>query len=395
MTSAFRAISGVVEVDSEWREPSPKVLRHPAAHEPEMSRVVFHETVHYWQQLGQSFMAKIVQEDWQRLLRFETEKARDDVGPYRRHFVHHHDAYGFSAHELQESLARFWDVHVIGPHTLLEMEFADPRRNIDEFFKEQYFAYKQKGLIVHPAHGGYSNVAFDWAMETAAGDYGKPYQFIRKRFNPVVTGVVFPLAGHFALQTDRPVDVFVRTFEAVAPHLEKLPPGQAIHDLWKACYRPVHLQAQEACRQLGIGPPTPAGAVLQNGSLGGHPVYGWVLSQLHVGRNALANSTLAADVTRAMGRVSERFLGLIMLDLCLACPGDTTNRSFLVEWLAPPCVRFPDGRLWLLTELHRRELVTDIDDLERSLSEERRTVAREAVNIHARWLAFRRAVRGY
>jgi hypothetical protein len=395
MGSAFRSISALIEADFPWREVSPKVLRHPAVHEPQESRIVFHETVHYWQQLGQGFMAKMVQEDWIRLQRFENDNALLDPGPYRLEFVRQHSGCGFSAHDLQESLARFWDVHAIGPHRLLEMDFADPRRSIDEFFKEQYFAFKKKGMIVHPEHGGYSNLAFDMAMDASAGNYAKPYQYVRKHFNPVVTGTVFPLAGHFALQTEQPIDVLLNTIDAIVPYLERLPRGRAIHDLWKACYSLIRDQTLRIAHQMEIGDLILTAALIKDGPLREHPIYRWIFFELERGRRALEDTPFANELAQTFGHVPEGLRGVLAIDFCLSCPGDITNRSFLVEWLAPPCVQFPDGRIWLLTELYRREFVPEIDEAERELSEERLEVAEAAVNTQKRWLAFRRSARGY
>ena len=400
MGSSFKPISALIEVDFPWREADAKVLRHPSAHESQCSRVVFHETVHYWQQLGQGFMGKVAEEDWSRLLRFEARDAPGETGPLRNEFVRRHGGAGFSALDLQESLARFWDVHVIGPHRLLEMDFEDPKRAIDDFFKEQYLALKKKGMIVHPEHGGYSDVAFDMAMEASAGNYAKPYKFVRERCNPVATGVVFPLAGHCALQSDKPVDVFLKVIEAAPQRLQNLPRGQPIHELWRACYSVVRTLSLQAAGELGMAKLTMGAAAIRNGSLTQHPVYRWAFGELERGRMVLEDTPLAEVLARTFSRVPEETMrggvrGALALDMCLSCPGDTTHRSFLVEWLAPPCVRFPDGKQWALPELYRRELVPEIDEAERKLSDERRRVAEDVLDVNERWLGFRRSVRGY
>ncbi len=395
MGSAFRPISGVIEVDWEWRPPSPKVLRHPAAHEPRESRVVFHETVHYWQQISQGFLAKMAEEDWQRLSRFESDGSLLDAGSYRREFVRRDKDAGFSARDLQESLARFWDVHVIGPHRLLELDFADPHRHIDDFFKEQYYGFKAKGMIIHPEHGGYSDLAFDMAMEACAGNYARPYQSLRERFNPVVTGTVFPLAGHFSLQTQRPVEVFVRTVEELAPYLERLPKGQPIHVLWEVCYPLVRDTASRVWHSQGNGNLMMSGTMIVNGPLQEHPVYKWIFSELDCASRVLDGTPFAEKIAKGFGGLPEGLAGIMAVDYCLSCPGDTTNRSFLVEWLAPPCVCFSDKKRWLLGELHRREIIPEMDETEQMLSAYRRQVAEQTVKIQDRWSAFRKAARGY
>lgn len=397
MTSAFRGFSALIDVDFDWYAADPKVLRHPAAHQPADSRVVFHETVHYWQQVGQGFPAKLVEEDWERLQHFEAAGALDEVGKYRREFMCKHAGHGFSVHDLHESLARFWDVHVIGPHRVLELEFADPRRRLDDFFRAQYFALKERGMIVHPEHGGYSDLAFDMAMEAAAGSYALPYLYVRERFNSVVTGAVFPLAGHFALQTARPVDVFIETITSVAPLLAGVQPGYPIHELWRACFPLVRVASSQAAAQLGVAWLGMAAGVFGAGALTAHPVYRWLYREVERGLAELAGTAFARELAAGFSDddIPLDVVGALALDFCLACPGDTTNRSFLVEWLAPPCVRFPDGRRWQLPELYRRELVPVVDAAEAALSREREQAAADAVAVQNRWEAFLRAKRGY
>ncbi len=395
MANFFRRISGLIEVDHQWRPADPKVLRHPAAHETTESRVVFHETVHYWQHVGQGFLAKMAEEDWNRLQQFEFDATVSDPGPYRLEFVRRHDQADFSALDLHESLARFWDVHAIGPQRLIEMDFDDPKRQFDESFKAQYFALKQKGLIVHPEHGGYSDLAYNMAMEASAGNYAKPYLYVLEHYNPVVTATVFPLAGHFALQSERPVEAFLQMVKRVAPSLNKIPRGHSVHDLWHNYHTPIRDAAIRVSQELGYGGLTLAGAYIKNSSLREHPVYAWIFAELDRARWVLDETAFAQRLVSNYQGVPPGMAGILATDFSLACPGDTTNRSFLVEWLAPPCVRFSDGRQWLLTELHRREIMPDIDETERALSEERKHVAGNAVDIQNRWDVFLRAVRGY
>ena len=75
-----------------------------------------------------------------RLQRFEGSVKKQGVGAYRIEFMGIDDTAGFSAHHLHESLARFWDVHVIGRHRLLEPEFADGERwLLQELFRRQLY----------------------------------------------------------------------------------------------------------------------------------------------------------------------------------------------------------------------------------------------------------------
>jgi len=77
------------------------------------------------------------------LQRFENEGEKRGIGAYRTEFMRKDDTAGFSAHDLHESLARFWDVHVIGPHRLIEMEFADGKKwLLPELFRRQLYPEK-------------------------------------------------------------------------------------------------------------------------------------------------------------------------------------------------------------------------------------------------------------
>lgn len=393
--SAFRSISGIIKAGFDWRAPHPKVLRHPTAHEPMESRVIFHESVHYWQQLGQGFLSKMTEDDWVRLQRFEDTDEKLGVGAYRTEFMRKDDTAGFSAHDLHESLARFWDVHVIGPHRLLEMEFEDKHRNFDQFFIDQYFALKEKGMIVHPQHGGYSDIAFDLAMDAAAGNYAKPYRFVRDRYDSVITGAVFPLAGYFSLQTQNPIQVFLDVIAKVASVLDDLPRGQAIHDLWKACFPIVRDFTLQFIQKSDQAQFMVTGWVIKNGPLREHPVYRWVFSEVDRAAKLLADTDLAEEFGKTYQKAPSGLLGILALDYCLCCPGEPSNRSFLVEWLAPPCIEFADGKRWLLPEFFRRQLYPEITAVEEQLSEQRRQVADRIVDMDKRWQLFRRAVRGY
>lgn len=330
-----------------------------------------------------------------RLQRFEQTGEKGSVGTYRTDFMRRDEKAGFSAHDLLESLARYWDVHVIGPHRLIELDFEDPNRVFDEFFKKQYFAFKEKGMIIHPQHGGYSDIAFDLAMDASAGNYAKPYRYIRDSYNPVITGTLFPIAGYFAMQTENPVQVFGEVVEKVSLVLDKLPRGDSIHNLWKTCFPLVRDFTLQHVRDLGYSQLITTGMVINNGHLREHPVYKWAFSEMNRTADLLGDTELALDIGKTYRNAPPGVLGILALDYCLCCPGDPTIRSFLVEWLAPPCVEFANGKTWLLPELYRRELVPETGGTEESLTEQRRQVAAQAVDIEKRWQAFRREVRGY
>lgn len=401
MSSTFRPISCLIEVDFEWREPHSEVLRHPIEYYPEFSRVIFHESVHYWQQIGQSFLTRMILEDWERLIKFEKDGTKSEVGPYRREFVRKDQKLGFSARDLQESLARFWDVHVLGPHNLLEIEFSDPRRAISEEFKKNYFELKTAGRIIHPKHAGYSDIAFDLAMSATAGNYAMPYQFIREHHNSIATGTMFPLVGHFAFQTERPIDMFRKLIEIVGITVSRFRTGVSINDMWKYCYNHIRWQALElAEKEYKNRRLMQSAEIIYNSILNNHPVYSWILNELTNGVQVLSESRFVEELLKYqfdvdLNQLPRNARGILGQDFCLACPGDPINRSFLLEWLSPPCILFPNNQKWILGELYRREIIPEISLQEELITKDRQKTSGSVLQIEERWSKFREFCRGY
>src|SRR3954467_12457235 len=106
MSAVFHPVSLLIEVDHEWEQPDTRTLRVPAEYKPNQSRILFHETLHYWQQLAQGFLIRLADEEWQRLLTYKNEKQIIPPGSVRQMFAKK-EKYGFSAKELSESLASY------------------------------------------------------------------------------------------------------------------------------------------------------------------------------------------------------------------------------------------------------------------------------------------------
>jgi hypothetical protein len=390
MISAYRWVSGLVEVDLAWREPSAKVLRQPSTHEPKSSRIIFHETLHHWQQLASGFLARIAVDDWRRLLDHEAGRA---VGlPTRRRLYTESDAHAnFSPRDLSECLARFWDVHVIGPHLLLDLEFNDANRALVENQRAEYDELRERGLI--QSDGLYSSLAFDLAMEIVGGGYAAPYIHVREQYsNPLVAAAVFPFACHYALQTEQPVRFFIELLERSAQHVACAPRGHRIDFYWWHVHLLVRKEAVRLSERLGLGPLVAAGRILAAGELDDHPFYEGMKRLYWFLLGSASNTEGARRYGRRLGEdVPMDIATMLLVDYYLATPGEPSNRSTLIEWLAPPAVRFNDGRIWALSELHWKE-VFGRDD---ALRQTRRELVTSAQSVEERWERFRREVRGY
>ena len=280
------------------------VLHHPAGFRPQDSRILFHETVHFWQHLGQGYLLLRVDEDWQRLREFGEARKTPAPGPMKQHFAAPPADLGFSASDLHEALARFWDVHVLGPDTLLDLEIRSGRRAIAAELVADFRKAQDAGWIRHAVHGGYSDLAYDLAMEAAAGNYGLPYLLLRRQVSPVFAGVVFPLAGHMAFKSRDPVRRFRRIVDTLAGGaFPDVQPGRAVNELWEEHYLLVCSVAREIAESEGEATfagtpahmaPEMAAADIENidaldaDLLAGHPVYGWARKSLQRMAAALA-----------------------------------------------------------------------------------------------------------
>jgi hypothetical protein len=76
--------------------------------------------------LSMGFLTNLAMESWNSLLRFEST---GEVGAYndlQSRLEENHPELGFSALDLMEALARFWDIHVLGPDKVRDFE-SQPR----------------------------------------------------------------------------------------------------------------------------------------------------------------------------------------------------------------------------------------------------------------------------
>jgi hypothetical protein len=397
--SQFDPLSLIVGADFASFPISTKVVHHPAGFRPAESRILFHETVHFWQQMGQGYLLLRVDEDWRRLQEFlDTGKALSPGG-MKAHFSRVPDDISFSPRDLHESLARFWDMHVLGPDKVLELEIESGRRAIDPGLIERFHDAQAAGMIRHPVHGGYSDLAYDLAMEAAAGNYGVPYLLLRHQVSPIFAGTVFPLAGHMAFKSRDPVRRFRRIVDVLAggafPDVE---PGRSVNELWEAHYLLVCSVAREIAESEDE-PPIETIDALGSGILDGHPVYAWARRSLVRMARALGwcdfEPSFLNEMQKKIGALPAEVAGFLKLDFILASPGNPMSRRLLVEWLAPPVVRFSDGELWELGRLAEQER----EDVPLELSQDpdhwHDGVTDSALAIAARWREFRRAARGF
>lgn len=379
--NTFSRISLVIDLDQDWYEPNTLVLRQPTKYEPSRSRIVMHETLHWWQQLGHGFMTWLAAEDWQRLTRFESTGTVPALGPRMREFVRKNKSLGFSAWTLNESLTRFWDMHICGPLELLELERADKRFTDKEFWK-RYDTLRRTNRLAGPDGTGYSDLAYALAMEGAGGRYAGPYQFVIKKTSPKVAGIIFPIVVHFAFQTSRPTDYFAQFVELLVPSAQMLSPDD-IETLWVDFYFTARSLIFPLIKKANEQPLFPIVEIKKSGLIS-HPGYARALNAMEYWTAQLPNSNPGKEISRRKPELQDSLVGLLALDIFLATPGVPDHRGGLYQMFPPPVVRFTDGQIWLLGDVHRRELHPEWNDLERGLPEWQKSAA-DTLKIDKRW----------
>ena len=167
MDSQYLPLSASIHLDFPPPPRSLEALYNPKRCQPRRSRILFHETVHFWQYLNSGYLMRLVDEDWSRLTHFESTGERRRDAPRRRHYRLPHPNHGMAPRDLVELFVRFWDVQVVGPPDLLAMEIEEGRAKAQ--IVERYRAFERDGLFArHPEHGGYSWESFELARRAPA-----------------------------------------------------------------------------------------------------------------------------------------------------------------------------------------------------------------------------------
>lgn len=353
--SRYVAVAMVVNVGVPWLPPQHTCLTHPASWKLlDVARRIFHETVHYWQFIAHTALIRLVEEDWARLQRFQATGVVEPAGPLRRAFRTPDALAGFSPEDLMECLARVWDVHTLGPPNLIELELADSKRDIGGVItRAQYEQLKADGQIWHhyneEGNGeGYSSLSFDIAMRAAAGRYALPYLAARDATNELVAGALFPLCGHFALHAQAPVAFYLELFDRVQKQVD-FPRGATIESAWRHFY-PLALKEALLLHVERHGSEFFTGQAVIHDS----PLY-----NEHAGYR-LAHTLLSSGCDHIAATRDAQFLigpeampldmrALWTMDFLLGCCGMTDSRTpDLLAHLAPPVIRFEDGRAWAI-----------------------------------------------
>jgi hypothetical protein len=301
-------------------------------------RWLYHESVHFWQFLSSGYMANLVATEWNRLIRFKETGEIDEISST---VIEHGKKRGnpFSAGELVECIARFWDVHT---------------RNPVEIIKDEEIKVETSNLLERQSFNkqtDYSNIAFDTVMQKGKDceSYAEPYRWMLSQTegNSYFAALLLPAVAHFAFGNPYPVTVFCNAFETACKshkfheEVEKHKTGSINIDwvqFWLLIKEIVDKEFQRPLPSFTTGL-----QVISRGPLKTHPIYREYLvkaSSLVLRLNL--PFTFRKDLNIIEEKEAQFLIDHAKIDpgLVYGLPGQPVFRYLLGSLVPPPSIKF-------------------------------------------------------
>lgn len=338
-----------------------------------LARVLFHESLHFWQVAASSCVAWVVVDEWQRLIDFEKSGKVAEPSARVREFMTQAAGEAFSAMDLFECWTRYWDLHARSPARALE----DAGLEEEGASASRYYDDK------------------DFAKATAELDdcaaYARPYRWLREQAgeNWWFVDLALPIVLYRAMQTAQPVKVFREAFsiglasDALLSHclqalnasrpdvnFDLYGAGPNINFAWLLAKQAIEkLAIGPAARALGIGEATPGVKLFADLRGFSHPIYADVparASQL-AGESRLCSARMIDEVKKQPQDFLMFVSGAGLFEASrdpetvLMFPGNPDFRWLLGRHFCPGRVIFNNrvvhgkpSALWLMRRIHEK-----------------------------------------
>jgi hypothetical protein len=318
----------------------------------QVCRHLYHETIHFWQLLSSWYLSHLVALEWERLVHYEQTGEINPPHPVTQE--HDTKRFAFSAAELVECWARYWDVHTRGAHTIIAEE-----------------------QIPHTAAGlpwGYSGEEYDLVMQAGKHSqlYAAPYRWLlqmqrdsfRENGIPVAgasffTALIFPYITYAAFCSQDPVLAFSlcsshATNPNIVRQIAEIRTGSAANNpinldwfiffdlIRNEVIDPVvkyltqnNVHISTDLRESGF-------SVIYNGSLRFHPSYGEYPDKVNERVWLSPPFPQASDIEKLVMNICANFREkepFIMFNL----PGQPAYRLLLGRLVPPPALQFNNG----------------------------------------------------
>jgi hypothetical protein len=295
-----------------------------------LSRVLYHEAIHFWQLLASAYLGNLVADDWRRLLCFEETGELLPKSP--RAFTYGcAGEHPFSPQELVECWARYWDVHTRSPAQII----ADEDLTVED------------PSALHSSGGYYTDVAFDFFMRNGpdATQYSGPYRWLLDQLDGAsgYAALVFPIIAHAAFGSPRPVVVFCECVKRARNATFFKRTTRCINLDWLVYWGTVQDElVAPVLRSLQLPAFTSGFDVITRGSLATHPIFReyrakWVINGFLQMYRPLPDPEIGflQGEAEALVSVAQRDPWVVF-----GLPGQPFYRGALGRLVPPPTVRF-------------------------------------------------------
>jgi hypothetical protein len=309
-----------------------------------LSRVLYHESIHFWQFFSSGYVANLIGDEWYRFKQYERNGEVLPQGASLQNYGIRKESLPFSSAELVECWARYWDVHTRSAAQIIReegIELPSPKPiEID------------RGDLVP----NYTSAAYDAVMQGGKNPdlYAAPYRWLLQKTSGDTRflNFVFPIIAHHAFGSPDPPGVFYNAFEQAiqSAELHELIKQQTgnINLAWLIIWEDVIEKAiLPVLREMSMPPYTSGLDVVQRGTLKDHPIFSEYLENIRPLRSHLKLMRKAISALVEQGTDEYKFEKNVLCDMpfhdfwiVFALPGQPEYREVLGRHLPPPRVRF-------------------------------------------------------
>ena len=358
-TDCFYYLTGSISISAE----APKSFEYHGLDEfyrnpnyPEWAgkvcRLLIHESIHFWQFFSSGYLANLLADDWLRVKKFNDEKiVAATAGNVEKHFKKE-NGYPFSASELTECWARYWDVHTRNPREILqEDEVLSGKPEIHKLLNSAIdINYPQR----------YSMALFDTFMSEGKDckSYAEPYRWMltASTSGSRFVNTIFPPLIHGAFGSPYPVQLFCEAFYVIETSKQLKRDMLAhmnanIHFNWFHNWQVVINIINQVVLKMKMPQYTSGLQVIERGPLKTHPIYQMYSGRIRKLFTALTLFSFEAKPIKEI-KISEEdsaeAVEFMERDMCskfggwiaFGLPGQPNYRGFLGLHIPPPCIHF-------------------------------------------------------
>ncbi|WP_455203316.1 hypothetical protein [Kaarinaea lacus] len=323
----------------------------------QICRTLYHESVHFWQFLASAYLGNMISAEWKRIETYRDSGEITETSELIKQFRQRVNDAPFSAYELCECWARYWDVHTRNPDTIIKEESIDVTLQHDP---RGYSGVDYDVLMWTGVESSRYEAPYRWMLEQVAqapwvnaiGDSDR----ITKGIASYIIALIFPSVVHSAFGSPDPVTIVCAAIDRI---VTKKNIGEEILQHKTGSINFDWLQSWTFCLGEIIYPilkeqnmPTFTSGidVITRGYLKTHPIFPAYLSRLDTLGGMINMENAAKDNIAATAKSEYEFqYRYAMVDaanndpwVLFAMPGQPNYRYMLGQQMRPPLVSFAD-----------------------------------------------------